>query len=78
MWKVGIWAGRKMNNETPSLAPQLPQESEGFAVIEIKAVLPSKAFEEKTRWLRALADTREMMGHRLQWRQPETQVIPRG
>lgn len=66
MWKVGIWAGREMNNETPSLPPQLLQESEGFAVVEIKAVLPSRAFEAKTRWLRAFADTREMMGHRLQ------------
>lgn len=78
MWKVGIWAGREMNNETPSLAPPLPQESEGFSVAEIKAVLPSRAFEAKTQWLRAFADTREMMGHRLQRRQPETQVIPRG
>lgn len=64
--------------ETPSLPPQLPQESQGFAVVEIKAVLPSRVFEAKTQWLRAFADTREMMGHRLQKRQPETQVIPRG
>lgn len=57
-----------MNNETPSLTPQLPQESEGFAVVQIKAVLPSRAFEAKTQWLRAFADTRQMMGHRLQRR----------
>lgn len=68
MWKVGIWAGREMNNETPSLPPQLPQESEGLAVVEIKAALPSRAFEAKTQWLRAFADTRQMMGHRLQER----------
>lgn len=35
----------------------------GGAVVEIKAALPYRAFEAETQWLRAFADTRQMMGH---------------
>lgn len=44
MWKVGVWAGPEMNRETASLALQLLRESEGLAAVEIKALLPSRAF----------------------------------
>lgn len=68
MWKLGIWAQQEIKSlqETwSSLPPWLLQESEGFAVGEIKAVLPSEALERKIQLLRAFTDLRETGSHQL-------------
>lgn len=60
--KPGIWARRELSSllETlSSLLTQLLQESEGFAVVEIKAALPSRGCGNENAV--GFTDTREMM-----------------